>query len=133
MTASLDDILDRLGGPTLLARHWENGTAVPADAYLGLHRDRLLHGLDHTLVIYLDMNFRVRLCDAARGTGSAEAVRLLQTLRKIVRGREAIEPAAPGRDRHEFNAGSHAPAVPGGADIVESWRITTTVAVVRWT
>lgn len=90
MTANLDHFLDRLGGPALLAWHRENGTAVPADAYLGLYRDRLLRGLDHTLVIYLDTNFWVRLRDAARGTGSAEAVRLLQTLRTMVRRREAL-------------------------------------------
>lgn len=90
MTASLDDFLDRLGGPTLLAWHRENGTALTADAYLGLYRDRLVRGLGNTLLIYLDTNFWVRLRDAARGTGSAEAARLLQTLRAMVRRREAL-------------------------------------------
>jgi len=90
MTAKIDDYLDRLGGPALLAWHRENGTAVPADEYVGLYRDQLLRGLDRTLVIYLDTNFWVRLRDAARGTGSAEATRLLQTLRTMVRRREAL-------------------------------------------
>jgi hypothetical protein len=39
MTASLDDFLDCLGGSALLAWHRENGTTLPADAYLGLYRD----------------------------------------------------------------------------------------------
>ena len=90
MTASLDDFLDRLGGPALLAWHRENGTALPAEAYLGLYRDRLVRGLGNTLLIYLDTNFWVRLRDAARRTGSAEAVRLLQTLRAMVHRREAL-------------------------------------------
>lgn len=90
MTASPDDFLDRLGGRALLAWHWENGVALPAGAYLSLYRKRLVLGLRNTLLIYLDTNFWVRLRDAARGTGSAEAVHLLQTLREMVRRREAL-------------------------------------------
>jgi len=64
--------------------------ALPVDAYLNLCRDRLVLWLGNTLLIYLDTNFWVRLRDAARGTGSAKAVRLLQTLRAMVCRREAL-------------------------------------------
>lgn len=90
MTTSVDTYLDRLGGRALLAWHREHGVELRADAYLGLYRDRLVRGLSNTLLIYLDTNFWVRLRDAARGTGSAEAARLLQTLRAMVRRREAL-------------------------------------------
>lgn len=90
MTIGIDTFLDRLGGPALLGWHREHGIEFRAEDYLALYRDRLVRGLGNTLLIYLDTNFWVRLRDAARGTGSAEAVRLLQTLRAMVRQREAL-------------------------------------------
>lgn len=86
----LDTFLDRIDGRALLAWHRAHLTEISAAEYQGLYRDRLVRGLGNTLVIYLDTNFWVRLRDAARGTGIAEAVRLLGRLRAMVRGREAL-------------------------------------------
>jgi hypothetical protein len=50
----------------------------------------LVNGLSQSRIIYLDTNYWVWLRDAERGTGTAEAVRLLKTLRGLVRSRKFI-------------------------------------------
>lgn len=85
-----NDFLDRLGGPALLAWHRRNGTAGSADDYLALYRDRLRRGLGRTHLIYLDTNFWVWLRRAALGDEMPKARRLLDTLRAMVRSREAL-------------------------------------------
>ena len=85
-----DDYLLSLGGPDLVAWHRNNGVHRSADEYLGLQRDLLVRGLRNTRLLYLDTNYWVRLRDAAIGRGSPEALKLLQTLRALVRSREAL-------------------------------------------
>ena len=87
---SVDDFLANLGGPNLVAWHHQNGTHRSAVDYLQLHRDLLVGGLSGSRLLYLDTNFWVRLRDAAMGRGTPEAVKLLQTLRTMVRSREAL-------------------------------------------
>lgn len=90
MPTSVDDFLDRLGGPGLIAWHDHNGTHLSAVAYRNLHRDVLVRGLSRTRLLYLDTNFWVRLRDASVGNGTPEASKLLQTLRAMVRSRDAL-------------------------------------------
>lgn len=87
---SADEHLDRMGGPELIAWHYHNGPHRSAANYLTLYRDLLVRGLSSTRLIYLDTNYWVRLRDAATGKGSSEAVKLLKTLRALVRSREAL-------------------------------------------
>jgi hypothetical protein len=90
MTGSIETVLNRLGGPALLAWHRRHGVDLRAEHYLGLYRDRLVRGLGKPLLIYLDTNFWVRLRDAARGTGLPGYEELLQRLRAMVCAREAL-------------------------------------------
>ena len=87
---TVDGLLDALGGPDLIAWHHQNGAERSAAEYLGLYRSQLVRGLSGTRLIYLDTNFWVRLREAELGRGSAAAVHLLQTLRAMVRSREAL-------------------------------------------
>lgn len=86
----VDEYLDRLGGPALLAWHHHNGTHCSAADYLFLYRDLMLRGLSNTRLIYLDTNYWIRLRDAAIGKGVPEAVKLLELLRGLVRSRKVL-------------------------------------------
>lgn len=90
MLTSVDDLLNRIDGPGLVAWHHQNGTHLSAVAYRNLYRDVLVRGLSRTRLLYLDTNFWVRLRDAAIGKGTPEASKLLQTLRAMVRSRDAL-------------------------------------------
>ena len=87
---STDDFLMALGGPSLIAWHHQNGIDRSAVEYLNSYRGLLVHGLSAARLIYLDTNFWIRMRDAEIGTGSPAAVHLLQTLRSMVRSREAL-------------------------------------------
>jgi hypothetical protein len=86
----VDEFLSRLGGSDLIAWHRTNGAHRSAVDYLKLHRDLLVRGLSGTRLLYLDTNYWVRLRDAAIGRGTPESINLLQTLRAMVRSREAL-------------------------------------------
>ena len=50
----------------------------------------LVSGLSQSRIVYLDTNYWVWLRDAERGTGTADAVRMLKMLRGMVRSRELV-------------------------------------------
>ena len=87
---SLVDLNGIGGGQRLVFWHRNNGTDMDADQYRNHYRRVLVNGLSQSRIIYLDTNYWVWLRDAERGTGTAEAVRLLKTLRGLVRSREFI-------------------------------------------
>jgi len=87
---TVDDFLDALGGPALIAWHHQHGIDRSAAQYLSSYRSLLVRGLTGVRLIYLDTNFWIRMRDAEIGTGSPAAVRLLRTLRSMVRSREAL-------------------------------------------
>lgn len=85
-----EELLARLGGAELVSWHHANGTDVNANMYREHYRKVLTDGLSHARLIYLDTNYWVWLRQAELGRGSTAATRLLQTLRAMVRSREAI-------------------------------------------
>jgi hypothetical protein len=90
MSTNVENFLNRLGGPTLLAWHRTNGTHISAVAYRNLHRDLLVKGLSRTRLLYLDTNYWISLRDAAVGKGTPSSNKLLLTLRAMVRSREML-------------------------------------------
>lgn len=90
MTSTNEELLARLGGNKLVSWHHANGTDVDHKMYREHYQKALLNGLSCTKLIYLDTNYWVWLRQAELGCGTAAAVRLLQTLRAMVRSREAI-------------------------------------------
>jgi hypothetical protein len=90
MPTNVENFLNRLGGPKLIAWHHDNGAHLSSVGYRELYRDVLVRGLSQTQLLYLDTNYWIRLRDAAMGRGSNEASRLLHTLRAMVRSREAL-------------------------------------------
>jgi hypothetical protein len=85
-----EDLLTRLGGAELVSWHHANGTDIDANMYREHYRKVLFDGLSRARLIYLDTNYWVWLRQAELGCGSTDAESLLQTLREMVRSREAI-------------------------------------------
>ncbi len=85
-----EDIVKRVGGNDLIGWHHCNGRDIDASVYQELYRSVLLNGLSRTKRLYLDTNYWICLRDAELGCGTPDAIRLLQTLRAMVRSREII-------------------------------------------
>jgi hypothetical protein len=85
-----EDLLARLGGMELVGWHHANGADLDASMYRERYWKVLLEGLSKSKLIYLDTNYWVWLREAELGHGSTNAVSLLNTLRTMVRSREAI-------------------------------------------
>lgn len=90
MQSENETLLHRLGGENLLGWHHSNGESIESSEYLERYRRVLLSGLSRSRLIYLDTNYWIRLRDAELGRGKPEAIRLLQTLRAMVRSREVL-------------------------------------------
>lgn len=78
------DLLERIGGPSLIAWHHQN-PRFTAEEYLAEYRRVLLAGLNRTTLVYLDTNYWVWLRRAMEGQGSPGENRLLSALRGHVR------------------------------------------------
>lgn len=85
-----EDLVHRVGGKNLVGWHHSHGRNIDAAEYLERYRRALLCGLSRTRLLYLDTNYWVRLRKAELGCGTLDAVRLLQTLRAMVRSREIL-------------------------------------------
>lgn len=90
MTSANENLIQRVGGKDLVHWHRSHGRDLDAAAYLERYRAVLLGGLRHTKLLYLDTNYWIHLRKAELGYGTPEAVRLLQTLRAMVRSREIL-------------------------------------------
>ena len=87
---SFDDLNGIAGGQHLVLWHRNNGADVDAREYRDRYRRVLVSGLSQSRIVYLDTNYWVWLRDAERGTGTADAVRMLKMLRGMVRSRELV-------------------------------------------
>lgn len=90
MASANENLVQRVGGKDLVHWHRSHGKGLDAAAYLERYRGVLRDGLNRTKLFYLDTNYWIHLRRAELGYGTPEAVRLLQTLRAMVRSREVL-------------------------------------------
>jgi len=95
VSANLDALLSRVGGPALVRWHRVNTLNTDETSYLWRYRGVLVNGIQTTTTIYLDTNFWVRLRDAEiaecnGAAGVADARAMLTRLRALTKTRNVI-------------------------------------------